>query len=92
MIIATQPYYKVERIVTADSIETVVHQRSLFLYANRIKSAYREFPLAEIFDVSFRDLGQGHGVLYLHTKQGVYAYPVDSAVESFITEVKSLLI
>ncbi|AIQ46570.1 hypothetical protein R70723_12325 [Paenibacillus sp. FSL R7-0273] len=91
MIIATQPYYKVERIVAADSIETIIHQRSLCLYSDRIETAYREFQLAEIFDISFRDLGQGQGVLYLHTKQGVYAYPVETAAEPFITEVKRLL-
>lgn len=91
MIIAIQPYYKVERIITADNIDLIVHQRSLCLYPTRIVSAYREFLIEEIFDVSFRDLGLGHGVLYLHTKQGVFPYTVESAVELFISEVKRLI-
>lgn len=92
MVIAVQPYYKVERIVTADNQETVVHERSLRLYSTRIVSAYHEFPIEEVFDISFRDLGQGQGVLYLHTKQGVFPYMLDSVVEMFISEVKQLLL
>lgn len=91
MIIATQPYYKIERIVTADNLETIIHRRSLHLYPDRIASAYREFLIEEIYDISFKDLGQGHGVLYLHTKQGVFPYTVESAVELFISEVKRLI-
>ncbi|MNB76943.1 hypothetical protein D3C75_236170 [compost metagenome] len=91
MIIAIQPYYKVERVVTADSLEIITHQRSLRLYSNRIVSAYREFQIEEIYDISFRDTGQGQGVLYLHTKQGVFPYTVESAVEFFISEVKRLI-
>ncbi len=88
MIIARQAYYKVERVVTADNLETVIHQRSLCLYPTRIVSAYREFLIEEIFDISFRDLGEGHGVLYLHTTQGVFPYTVETAAELFIDEVK----
>lgn len=91
MIIAIQPYYKVERVVTADTLETITHLRSLCLYPNRIVSAYREFRIEEIYDISFRDIGQGHGVLYLHTKQGVFPYTVESAAELFISEVKKLI-
>lgn len=91
MIITTQPYYKMERIITADNLETITHRRLLCLYPNRIVSAYREFLIEEIFDISFRDLGQGHGVLYLHTKQGVFPYTVESDVELFISEVKRLI-
>ncbi|WP_054939819.1 hypothetical protein [Paenibacillus ihuae] len=92
MIIAIQAYYKVERIVSADNLETIIHRRALCLYPTRIVSAYREFLIDEIFDISFRDLGQGHGVLYLHTKQGVFPYTVETAVELFISEVKRLIL
>ncbi|UQZ32761.1 hypothetical protein C2I18_03830 [Paenibacillus sp. PK3_47] len=91
MIIATQPYYKIERVVSAGDLETIIHQRSLCLYPDRIVSAYREFIIEEIFDISFRDLGQGHGVLYLHTKQGVFPYTVEADAELFIAEVKKLI-
>lgn len=91
LIIAILPYYKVERTVTADNLEIVIHRRSLCLYSNRIVSAYREFPIDEIFDISFKDLGQGHGVLYLHTKHGVYAYTIETDAELFISEVKKLI-
>lgn len=91
MVIAIQPYFKVERVVTADNQETVVHERSLCLYSTRIVSAYREFPIEEVFDISFRDLGQGQAVLYLHTKQGVFPYMIESVAEKFISEVKQLI-
>lgn len=91
VIIATQPYYKIERSVTAGNLETIIHQRSLCLYPDRIVSAYREFLIKEIYDISFRDLGQGHGVLYLHTKQGVFPYTLEADAELFISEVKRLI-
>lgn len=91
MIIATQPYYKTERIVNADNFGTIIHHRSLDLYPDRMVTAYREFRIEEIFDISFRDLGQGHGVLYLHAKQGVFPYTVESDAELFISEVKRLI-
>lgn len=61
--ISVQPYYKAERIVTPLKQETVIHRRVLHLYTTKIVSAYREFSLNEVYDISFKSIGQGHGVL-----------------------------
>ncbi|QNR69429.1 hypothetical protein IAQ67_10645 [Paenibacillus peoriae] len=90
-IVSVQPYYKAERIVTPLKQETVIHRRVLHLYTTKIVSAYREFSLNEVYDISFKSIGQGHGVLYLHTKQGVFPYTVESDPKDFMIEFKKIV-
>ncbi|WP_244310720.1 hypothetical protein [Paenibacillus ottowii] len=90
-IISVQPYYKVERIVTPLKQETVIHRRVLHLYTTKIISAYREFTLKEVYDTSFKSIGKDYGVLYLHTKQGVFPYNVESDPKDFMIEFKKIV-
>lgn len=89
--IAVQPYYKVERIMTGEKLEIIKQRRLLCLYPTQIRSAYRRFSIEDVFDISFKDYGQGEGVLYLHTKQGVFPYTVEEVDERFIAEVRRLI-
>ncbi|GGF70753.1 hypothetical protein GCM10010912_14960 [Paenibacillus albidus] len=92
-MISVQPYYKVERVVTPLEQQTVTHYRTLQLYESKIVSAYREFPLSEVYDLSFKRIGEnpGHGVLYLHAKQGVFPYMVEKDPANFINEFMNLM-
>ncbi|MBP1155747.1 MULTISPECIES: hypothetical protein [unclassified Paenibacillus] len=88
--IAKQPYYKVQREVSSTEQKTVVHDRWLYLYEDKIVTGYRRFPIDEVFDMSYRRLGSEEGVLYLHTKQGVYSYTVKADPGTFIEAFKEL--
>lgn len=90
-VIAVQPYYKVERAVNRFSQNTHVHQREIILYATRIVSTYREFPIREVYDMSFKSMGEDQGILYLHTKQGVYPYSVEGDPADFIEAFKGVI-
>lgn len=89
--IAAHPYYKVEREVTGTEQRTVVHDRLMYLYGNKIITQYREFPIEEVFDISYRQMGIEGGLLYLHTKQGVFSYTINSDPVDFIKAYKELI-
>ncbi|SHG59896.1 hypothetical protein [Ornithinibacillus halophilus] len=82
--IAKQPYVKMERQVSSIQQTDVEDERTLYLYKDRITTKYREFSIDEIMDISFRKLGEYGGILYLHTKQGVFPYTVKTSPQEFI--------
>ncbi|XEC94170.1 hypothetical protein AB6A23_23085 [Paenibacillus tarimensis] len=88
--IAVQPYYKVLREVNGIEDTTVVEHRQIYLYVDKIVTKHREFLISEVFDMSYRQMGNDEGLLYLHTKRGVYSYPVKENPESFIEAFKVL--
>lgn len=82
-LIAVQPYIKVYREV--DLVQrNIVDHRNIYLYKNRIVTCYREFPIEEILDISFRKVGGEGGLLYLHTVRGIFSYVVETSPEWFI--------
>jgi hypothetical protein len=84
-IVAEQEYVKVERKVDSINQVDVEHKRYLRLYQNKITSEHREFPIQEVLDIPFREVGsKGAGLLYLHTMRGVYTYTVKSSPMDFI--------
>ncbi|WP_211747715.1 hypothetical protein [Paenibacillus sp. Marseille-Q4541] len=89
--IATQPYYKIERKIDHLHMEIIEHQRLLELYPDKIASAYREFPIDKVFDLSYRSIGGDRGMLYIHTQQGVYPYTIKENPKPFIHAVKRLI-
>lgn len=88
--VAVQPYYKINRVVDGIEQRTEEQGRKMFLYEDRIVTKYREFPIKQVFDLSYRPMGDGGGFLYLHTQQGVYSYTVKDDPGSFISAFKNL--
>ncbi|MFC7679334.1 hypothetical protein [Paenibacillus sp. GCM10028914] len=88
--LAVQPYYKIRREVGSTEQRTIEENRTLYLYNDKIVTQYREFPITDVFDVSYRKMGETGGFLYLHTKLGVYSYTVKDNPASFIKAFKSL--
>lgn len=86
--IAVQPYYKVERKINHLHIEIIEHHRLLKLYPDKIVSKYREFPIEKVFDLSYRSISSDHGMLYLHTQEGVYPFTLKENPRLFIQAVK----
>lgn len=88
--VAIQPYYKVQRKVLSTKQVAYEDARHLYLSRDKIVTHYREFSMDDVFDLSFRPMGESGGLLYLHTKYGVYSYMVKDNPEQFIRAYKSL--
>lgn len=89
--IAKQPYIKVIREVSSIKQTDVEHERNLFLYADKIVTEHREFPLADVLDLSYRKIGEDGGILFLHTNHSVYSYTVKSSPHKFVDASKEQL-
>ncbi|WP_159881417.1 hypothetical protein [Paenibacillus puerhi] len=89
-ILAEHPYYKIVRTVTATEQSYIPEERVMCLFVSKITTRHREFPLHEVYDISYRRMGAEEGILYLHTRQGVYPFNVKSDPASFIEAFKRL--
>lgn len=88
-ILAEQEYIKIERKVNSLEQVDIEHTRFLSLYTDKITSYHREFPIQEVLDMSYRQIGgEGAGLLYLHTTRGVYSYTVKSNPMQFVNVFK----
>ncbi|MHA6250536.1 hypothetical protein [Oceanobacillus sp. CAU 1775] len=87
-LLAQQPYVKVVREV--DSLKQVdtEQERTMFLYEDRVVTKYREFPIEQVIDISYRFIGKEGGFLYLHTNRGVFSYIVKVSPEAFVNIFK----
>lgn len=88
--IADQPYFVTERQVTLEGQFSVAHHHVMSLCENEIVTHVRSFSLHEVYDLSYRKLGNREGILYLHTKQGVFPYQVKSDPAAFMDAFRSL--
>ncbi|GAA0375817.1 hypothetical protein [Bacillus horti] len=86
--LATQIYYKVQREVDGLSQRNVEYERTIYLYEDRVVTQYREFPFYDVYDVSYRRMGKEKGLLYLHTRNGIYSYTVKTDPDKFIKVYK----
>ncbi|WP_245772993.1 hypothetical protein [Paenibacillus catalpae] len=65
--------------------QTIVKEaRKMFLYKEKIKTKYREIRLEDVLDISYKNIGDGEGILYLHTNQGVFPFMVSMDPKPFI--------
>jgi G:T/U-mismatch repair DNA glycosylase len=88
--IAKQPYYKVERKVEGSEQTTVTDHREMVLYPDKLVTRNRAFPVADVFDASYRHMGGTDGMLYLYTSQGVFSYTLKDRPDAFIAAFKQL--
>lgn len=89
-LIAKHPYYKVQREVSAIDQKNVEYERMLCLYEDKLVTQHREFLTEHVFDMSYRELSGGEGMLYVHTSKGVFSYTVRSDPSAFIRAFKEL--
>ncbi|MCQ6557457.1 hypothetical protein [Paenibacillus mendelii] len=88
--IAVQPYYKVHREIIFNEQRTVLQDREMYLYPDKIVTRFRVFGIEQVFDLSYRRMGGQDGILYLHTNRGVYSYTVKEDPSGFIEIFKGL--
>ncbi|WP_054023573.1 hypothetical protein [Bacillus sp. FJAT-28004] len=89
--IAEIPYYKVVRKIIGNEQLTVVDERFIKLYEKKITTRYHEFLIRDIFDISYRQLGGVEGILYLHTKNRIFSYSINTDPTGFIEAVKGVI-
>lgn len=90
-ILAVQPYYKILRKLSSTGQQEIKEKRNITLYANHIGTKHHRFSLDEVQDISFRQVGSKGGLLYLHTLQGMFSYPVETSPGNFMEIVKKVL-
>lgn len=88
-LIAQHPYIKIERKVTSNEQLEIEHDRIIYLYSDKVVTHYREFPIKDVMDFSYRKIADQGGILYLHTLQGVFTYIVKHSPEAFITAYRA---
>ncbi len=88
--IASHPYTKIERIVNSIEQKDIEHERTIRLYDDKITTQYREFPIEDVLDISQKKVGPVGGILYVHTKSGVFTYTIHKAADSFIQAFQQL--
>lgn len=90
--LATLIYYKVHREIDLFYEQKIIEEeRRMHLYVNKITTHYRQFPIENIHDITFRPLGNEGGLVYLHTNHGVYSYNVKTSPSSFIHVCKRII-
>lgn len=90
-IIASHPYFKVERVLSKCTQQIVKHEHVMQLYHTKISTVHRDFYITDVHDLSFRKLGKQEGILYLHTNQGVFSYVMEDDPRLFIQAFKKLI-
>lgn len=88
-LIAQHEYIKLERQVTGLEQNQIEHNRIIYLYEDRVVTAYREFPINIVTDISYKAIANDGGLLYLHTMRGVFMYQVKQSPERFIEAYKA---
>lgn len=83
-LLAEQPYVKVIREIASLQQVDTEQERTMYLYEDRVVTKYREFPIEEVMDISYRFIGKKGGILYLHTSEGVFPYIVKVSPEAFV--------
>ena len=87
-LLAEQAYFKVQREVTSIQQKDVEYERTLYLYSDRIVTKYREFAIGDVMDISYRQFGPEAGLLYIHTRSGLFTYSVRTSTRAFIEAFK----
>jgi len=89
--LAAQPYSKIIREVTSIEQKDTKQKRTLYLYPDKVVSQHREFPIENVIDMSYRSFGKDNGLLYVHTKSGLFTYTVTTSTKEFIKAYKELV-
>jgi len=86
-----QAYQKVIREMDRVGQVNRAETRYLYLYEHKIASKHHEFPLQDVFDISFKKMLHDEAMLFLHTNHGVYSYHVLSSPTTFIEKCKEYI-
>ncbi|WP_456277745.1 hypothetical protein [Bacillus sp. AK128] len=89
-IIYSQPYIKIERKIIRLEQQQIKSIEYIELYEDKIVTATNTFSLKNVYDVSYREMSEEFGCLYLHTNQGVFPYYVETTPDQFIGHFRTV--
>lgn len=89
-MIVAQPYIDTVRKVDIDGQRYVETNHELVMTETEITSRDYRFALKNVFDISYRSVTEGVGLLYLHTNQGVIPFKLNTPPDDFIAAYKSI--
>lgn len=90
-ILAKHPYIKVIREVTKLEKKETKENRELILYPNKLTTRHREFQIESLIKVATRKIGKDGGLIFIHTRSGLFSYTVEQIDENFIHTVNNLI-
>ncbi|MBM7554316.1 hypothetical protein [Thalassobacillus pellis] len=85
-----QPYIDTKREISIEGQKYVETNHLLTLTDSEITSRDYQFSLKNVFDISYRPIKDGLGLLYLHTNRGVFAFKLNTPPDKFIRVFKDL--
>ncbi|PMC39174.1 hypothetical protein CJ195_04350 [Bacillus sp. UMB0899] len=88
--LAHHPYMKVTRVIEDNIQKHREEEHIMKLSTNGIETTCDTFSLDEVLDISYRDISQQLGHLYLHTTKGLYAYVVRVNPHLFILKFRKI--
>lgn len=90
ILLSSITYTSTERLIEAGEMKIIHHERRLQLFEHGVATPESAFPLAAVWDVSYKSLSTDANMLYLHTHRGVITYQVYEDPEQFVKAFKKL--
>lgn len=83
-------YTDTERFIEAGEMKIVHNKCHLHLFENGLATSESDFPLTNVWDVSYKSFSSDANLLYLHTHKGVITYQVYEDPAEFVKAFKKL--
>src|SRR5699024_8389620 len=88
--IEKQPYIKVIREIGSVEKTSYKDKRNLYLYKDKLVTAYRIFNLENVLDISYKVIQVKSGILIVKTNHGGYSYTLETLTNFFISAIKRI--
>ncbi|WP_423406814.1 hypothetical protein AABM38_13005 [Heyndrickxia sp. MSNUG] len=89
-MLCSQIYLTVHRKIEGNEQKYEENKEVIRIYDDRITTASEHFQLRDILDISFRNISDAKGFLYLHTTRGLYSYVTDNEPQQLMRIFKEL--
>src|SRR5699024_4709543 len=90
--IEKQPYIKVIREIGSVEKTSYKDKRNLYLYKDKLVTAYRTFNLENVLDIAYKDITVKSRILIVQINHGVYSYMLETSSSSYISAFKRIKI
>lgn len=88
--ISTIQFTVVERFIKNFEQQKIEIEQLLTMTQTSIYSNSHHFQLQNVFDMSYKPFSNGHGILYLHTNEGVFPFLISTNPAQFIQSYQLL--
>ncbi|WP_175615213.1 hypothetical protein [Piscibacillus halophilus] len=91
-ILHKHPYFSIRREIDHFNFQQkrIEEEYWVELYKDRIVTEEKEFPIEQVFDLSYKMLSNQYGFFYLHTTKGVITLHIKDAPDEFIKKFRTV--